>query len=74
MNKFVFKITFFEEDLIGDEFWEDALKRDGTGITELLKLLQGYVSESNLLVTSDRTPQDTVKLKYFGEKTIDDLT
>lgn len=73
MNVFKFEITFFEEDLEGDEFWEEALKRDGTGIAELTKILHDAVDSTNLLVTSDRTLQDTIKLKYFGKKTVDDI-
>jgi len=40
MKTFKFEITLTDEMLEGDEFWEDAIKRDGTGITELTECLQ----------------------------------
>jgi hypothetical protein len=66
MKKFVFEITIDESDLEGDEFWEDALAVDGTGITELTANLEFIIKESNLIL-SDKNIKDIIKLKEYKE-------
>jgi len=46
MKQFKFEITLTEDDLKGDEFWEEAIERDGTGIAELIETIQKIVKES----------------------------
>ncbi len=68
MKTFTFEITFTEEDLEGDEFWEQALERDGTGIAELTEYLVQVIEDSNIMIGSDREPKDAVKLISYKEK------
>ena len=66
MRVFKFEITVTEDDLQGDEFWEDAISRDGTGIADLTDYLHNMIDESNLL--NDRAAKDVVKLVSFTEE------
>jgi hypothetical protein len=50
MKKFVFEITLLESDLEGDEFWEEAIERDGTGIADLTEALIAAIADSNLVM------------------------
>ena len=52
----------------GDEFWEQALERDGTGIAELTEYLVQVIEDSNIMIGSDREPKDAVKLISYKEK------
>lgn len=67
MKVFKFEITLSEHDLVGDEFWEGALERDGTGIAELTEALAQAIEDSNLIVNSERTPKEVVKLVSFQD-------
>lgn len=69
MKQFKFEITLTEHDLSGDEFWEESLKKDGTGISSLTEFLEDMISESNLLVGSDKTPKDVLKLISYSDNT-----
>jgi len=40
MKQFKFEITLTEDDLDGDEYWENALEVDGTGIKTLTETLE----------------------------------
>jgi hypothetical protein len=67
MLQFKFEITLTEDDLKGDEFWEDAIKRDGTGIADLTETLERMIEDSNLIVSSDKTPKEVIKLiSYYN--------
>ena len=68
MKEFKFEITLLEEDLSGDEFWENALERDGTGISDLTDFLIQIISDSNLLYGSDLEPQDIIKFISYKDK------
>jgi len=67
MKQFKFEITLTDQDLMGDEFWEEALKRDGTGISELTETIEQMIEDSNLIVSSDKTPKDVIKLISYTE-------
>lgn len=68
MRKFKFEITLDESDLDGDEFWENAISRDGTGIGDLTESLVNMIQESNLIVSGDREPIEVIKLiSYTNE-------
>jgi hypothetical protein len=62
MKTFTFEITLLESDVQGDEFWEDAIKEDGTGIKALTEYLIQAIEESNLMYGSDREVKDVIKL------------
>jgi len=68
MKKFKFEITLTDEDLIGDEFWEDALERDGTGIAVLKETFENMINDSNILISSDKDAKDIIKLINYTEK------
>jgi len=61
MRKIKFEIVFDEIDLQGDEFWEDALSEDGTGINALKNTLADIIDDSNLLI-SGKKASDIIKL------------
>ena len=62
MKKFTFQLTITENQLEGDEFWEDAIKNHPTGIPFLLNSLKDMCSDTNLL---NEIYPDTIKLiKY----------
>lgn len=67
MKQFKFEITLTERDLAGDEFWEDALKHDGTGISVLTDTLEQMIEESNLIISSDKEPKDVIKLISYTD-------
>ncbi len=68
MKVFKFEITITEDDVNGDEFWENALERDGTGIAELTEAIAQAIDDSNLMINSDRKPIDVIKLKSYEDK------
>lgn len=55
-----FEITITEQDVEGDEFWEDAISEDPTGIAPLTEALIQAIEESNLII--GREVKDCVKL------------
>ena len=67
MKEFKFEITITEDDVAGDEFWEEAIEKDGTGISDLTESIIQAIEDSNLMVSSDRTPADVVKLVSYKE-------
>ena len=67
MKTFKFEITITENDVAGDEFWEDAIEKDGTGISDLTDALIQAIEDSNLMVSSDRSPADVVKLVSYKD-------
>lgn len=67
MKTFKFEITVTEEDLVGDEFWEDATESDGTGIIVLTETLETLLDDSNLLQGSGRTGKEVLKLTHYNE-------
>jgi len=67
MKHFKFEIILTDEDLIGDEFWEDAIKRDGTGITVLTETIIQAIEDSNLLINSEKSVCDILKLVNYNE-------
>jgi len=68
MKQFKFEIILNEEDLAGDEFWEDAIKQDGTGITTLKELLGSMIDESNIIISSEKSGDDVVKLISYKDE------
>ena len=67
MKKFKFEITLTERDVNGDEFWEKAVERDGTGIADLTEALISAIEDSNLIHGSDREPKDVIKLISYED-------
>ena len=55
-----FEITMTEQDVEGDEFWENAIDEDPTGIKPLTEALIQVIDESNLIIGRD--VKDCVKL------------
>lgn len=68
MKTFKFEITLTDEDLQGDEFWENAIEKDGTGITILTETIHNMIIDTNILIGSDKTAGDVVKLISYNEK------
>lgn len=68
MKEFKFEITIREEDVEGDEFWEEALKIDGTGIKGLIDAISQAIEDSNLIVSSERDPKDIIKLISYKDE------
>lgn len=64
MNEFVFEIRLSNADLEGDEFWEKALERDGTGLGDLTETLQELLEESGLL-NSETDVKKVLTLKRY---------
>lgn len=67
MKRFKFEITITEDDVSGDEFWEDAIENDSTGITNITEAIIQAIEESNLIIGSDQEVKDIVKLISFED-------
>jgi hypothetical protein len=67
MKVFKFELTITDEDVNGDEFWENALERDGTGILTLKEAIVEALEDSNLFVSSENRPIDIVKLISYTD-------
>ena len=67
MKIFKFEITITEDDVSGDEFWEQAIEKDGTGIADLTESIIQAIEDSNLMVSSERMPADVVKLISYKD-------
>lgn len=67
MKTFKFEIILTEDDVDGDEFWEQAVLRDGTGIKDLTEAIAQAIEDSNLMVSSVKRPIDVVKLKSYED-------
>lgn len=68
MKNFRFEIEITEEDVNGDEFFEDAIKIDGTGISTLKNTIIEIIESSNLFINSDREVKDIVKLIEYKDE------
>lgn len=66
MKTFKFEIVLTESDLAGDEFWEEAVKEDGTGIKVLTETLENLIEESNLIISSNKKVSDIIKLVSYN--------
>ena len=70
MKKYVFEITLTEEDLCGDEMWEEIMdETNSKGVAELTKYLQGaLLGEITILPPhGDEIAKGAVKLKSFTD-------
>lgn len=67
MKKFKFEIVITDDDVKGDEFWEQALENDGTGITDLKDAIVNSMVESNLFISSINEPKDMVRLIEYTD-------
>lgn len=67
MKTFKFEVTITERDLEGDEFWEDAVAKDGTGIADVTDALARAIDDSNFIIGSGRSARDVVKLISFSD-------
>jgi len=67
MKQFKFEVIIYDVDVEGDEFWEEAISRDGTGIGHLTDALIEALEDSNLMVASDRNPKDAISLKSYKD-------
>jgi hypothetical protein len=66
MKTFKFELTFTDEQLEGDEFWEEALNQDGIGIAALIESVESMVKGSNLI--DNRLPiGNIVKLSSYTD-------
>jgi len=65
MKQYKFEITISEEDVAGDEFWEDVLKEDTTGIKPLTETLKQIIIDSNLVINSIKNIDEIVKLVSY---------
>lgn len=68
MKVFKFELTITEDDVGGDEFWENAVTKDGTGIGDLTDAIARAIEESNLIVSSHRNPADLIKLISYTDQ------
>jgi len=68
MKQYKFEIIITEEDVEGDEFWEEALAEDPTGIIPLTDTLKQIIQDSNLVINSPKTIDEIVKLVSYGDK------
>jgi len=70
MKKYVFEITLTEEDLCGDEMWEEIMdETNSEGVAELTKALQeALLGDFTLLPPhGDEIAKGAVKLKSFTD-------
>ena len=67
MKQYKFEIAIKESDVWGDEFWEDVLKEDLSGITGLKEAIDQIFEDSNLFIGSDRKLSDIIKLTEYKE-------
>jgi hypothetical protein len=67
MKKYKFEIELTEEDIKGDEFFEQCLEADGTGIKVLSETIADIIRDSNLMISSIRDPKDVIKLITYTD-------
>ena len=67
MKVYKFEIILTEDDVDGDEFWEEAIEEDGTGIKNLKNAIAQAIEDSNLMSGSDRNPIDVIKLISYTD-------
>lgn len=65
MKVFKFEVTIKEEDLEGDEFWEEALAKDGTGISDLTEVLKEGIYDRLFAPGTEVDLNELVKLKEY---------
>lgn len=70
MRKYVFEITLTDEDLMGDEMWEDMERVTNTDcIAELTEALQqALTGDFTLMTPGDERAKEVVKLKSFNHE------
>lgn len=68
MKTFKFEIIINEEDVSGDEFWEEAVEKDGTGITDLTEAIVQAIENSNIMIGSSRKVSEVVKLISYKDE------
>ena len=66
MKKYIFQITLTEEDLAGDEFWEEAIKDNRTGIGHVTDELRAMIDEYNIL-HGENTSVEVLKLISYTD-------
>ena len=66
MKKYKFELIIDEEDVAGDEFWEYAVKKDGTGIADLKEAIAIALIESNLFISTNKSVVDMIRLVEFS--------
>ena len=67
MKVFKFEITLTEDDLSGDEFWEEAIEKDGTGIADVTQAIVQAIQGSNIMAGSDKEVSEVVKLISYND-------
>lgn len=67
MKVFKFEIILTEDDLSGDEFWEEAIEKDGTGITDVTQAIVQAIRDSNIMAGSLKGASDVVKLISYSD-------
>lgn len=67
MKEYKFEIVFTEEDIAFDEFWEQCLQEDSTGIKGLTEEFQDIVEGSNIF-NGNKSIKDIVKLVSYVHK------
>lgn len=68
MKRYKLEINIDESDVEGDEFWEECLEEDPTGINPLYKTLCTIIEDSNLLIGSEKDIKEIITLKKFEDK------
>jgi len=69
MQTYIFTLTLTSDDLGGDEFFEDAIAKDGTGITDVTYALKCMMKESNFIADADADTMDSIiKLVKYTDK------
>lgn len=68
MKRYKFEIEIDEDDVAGDEFWEQCLSEDPTGIKPLYDTICELFEDNNLFISSDKDIKEIVTLKKFEDK------
>lgn len=53
MKTYRFELLITEQDVSGDEFWEEVISEDETGITGLKEAIWQALKDSNLILSKD---------------------
>ena len=64
MKTYRFELFITEEDLQGDEFWEDIINQDPTGISPLRDALVSLLYEGNLI---NKDVNDFIRLVEYTD-------
>lgn len=65
MKKYIFEIIIEEKDIEGDEFWEEALEEDPSGIVPLTSTLKSLVQT---IMPNVEDLSEIVKLKKYSNE------